>query len=361
MRKPIAPLAVGIIAALFMLSSRSPDAASPERDQASRVRDRFFETLGGSERIRELRNVTFDALIDATGDRYTGQLSADGRFRLELDDRTIVYDGKDYWVSFHGVVQKAPATDLAGIGPLDLREYLCHGLLDSSGRPVDLIYQGQETSRGRPCDLIAMTTASGERRTIYVDAETGLVPKLVSFVPDSTLRELKNIFTFEDYTDVGGLRLPARLQGQCLTSGDPVLMLTVLSNLRLNDSLNDELFRRPERTAAPVELIPGGLAGQVVAFSAVGSLITNVTVDDLAIIGAGEGSILRTRVRGHEMMLPLVTDMLTLGNIQPGDYFATLNSTPVVWLVKAFVGMRSDDSTYAVGDTVRLSLAPDQE
>jgi hypothetical protein len=65
--------------------------------------------------------------------------------------------------------------------------------------------------------------------------------------------------------------------------------------------------------------------------------------------------MLQATVRGRTQQLLYQARIEDFGSVGSGDYLATFNNTPLLWLVKAYVGYVSDDSTYAVGDEVQLA------
>lgn len=332
-------------------------AAGSPPDDVARVLDRFFTVSGGLERLQSLKSLAADAEREVYGGGFSARLHADGRFRIEAPDRTVVFDGRDYWLSYRGLVQPLTGDELASYRDVGLREFVFHGLLDASGAPAALTYAGQERAHGQLCDVLAGNSPEGHPRRYRFNAASGLLESIVEIVPDSTLRELKNVYAFTDYQPAGAVLLPTRTQAQCLTNGNELDPLTRFTSLRIDEPIDEATLRRPERTAPPVARQDGALAGEVLAISGGGSLITNITRDDLAALGVADSTALLAHVRGRDTRLTY-RSALDFATVRPGEYLATFNGTPALWLVKAYQGMRSDDSTYAAGDAVRLTVAP---
>lgn len=353
------PALVGLVTliSLAALVGLPTLAWAPSNDQAARVLNRFFQASGGLEQLQNLQSVSVNAGIEAYDYQYTMHLLADGRFRIEAPDRTTVYDGRDYWQSFHGVVQELTGDALDDYREISLGEVFFHGFLDAEGNAARLEYVDRETARGLTYELLAGTSPDGDKRTFYLNTATGLLDKIVELTPDPDLRELKNIYTFTDYQDVGGLVLPTTFQALCITNGESVQPLTQFTDFKLNERPDEGLFIKPESTAPAASLINGALSAQVVSLSGRGSLITNITTDDLAKLGASDGAILVAELRGHEIHLAYMAEIQGATEIRSGDYLATFNRTPTLWLVKAYLGMTSDDSTYAAGDKIRLTVS----
>jgi hypothetical protein len=342
---------------LMTLVSLAAPASASDEARVAEVLNKFFEASGGLEQVKNLQSVSVTANTEAYDYQYSMHLLADGRYRVEAPDRTTVYDGQDYWQLFYGVVHKLTGDDLARYEDISLDQVFLHGFLDAEDDPAAFEYVGQKETRGQTHELLAETTPEGEKRTFYLNTETGLLDKMVELVPDEDLRELKNIYNFMDYQDVGGLILPTRFQGLCVTNGEETQPLTRLSDIKVNEEPDDALFVKPESEVPPPELTEGRLHGQVVGISRGGSLITNITRDDLAKLDPPDGATLVAEVREHETHLEYMADIESFGDIGRGDYLATFNRSPTLWLVKAYLGMTSDDSTYAAGDKVRLAVS----
>jgi hypothetical protein len=334
-------------------------ATAQPQDEVARVLDRFITASGGLERLRGLQSLAADAEREVYGGTFSIRLLADGRFRFETPDRAVVFDGRDYWLSYRGLVQPLAGEELEPYRHIGLQEQLLHGLLDASGQAAGLTYAGQERAHGQLCDVLAGASPEGHPRRYRFNVATGLLESIVETVPDPDLRELKNVYTFADYQPAGEVFLPTRTQAQCLTNGNEIEPLTRFTSMRVDEPVDAALLRRPEATAPPVTRKGDALIGEVLALSGGGSLITNITRADLEALGVADSTALLALVRGHETRLSYRVNP-DFAAIAPGAYLAMFNATPALWLVKAYQGMRSDDSTYAAGDVVRLTLAPQE-
>ncbi|MBD3237581.1 MAG: hypothetical protein GF330_12815 [Candidatus Eisenbacteria bacterium] len=348
---------------ILLAGCQPPQLYSPReayrapQDPARAAVERFFTASGGLEEMRDLHSVSCAATIEAYDYQYEMHLLEDGRFRIEAPDRTTVYDGREYWQSYHGLVHPVAGDERERLADVSLREVFLHGFLKEDGELVQLSYAGEETRRGQTWDLLERVDPDGDHRTYYLNRDTGLLDKIVILSPDPDYRELKTVYTLRDYQEVAGRRLPTLVQAQCLTNGEEVQPRTRFSEMRINQAPESALFVRPASDAPPARLHRDALEAQVLAISGGGSLITSITESSLDALGADSGDLLQSEVRGNTAHLIYVPQLQDAGQIEPGDYLATFNRTPALWLVKAYVGMTSDDSTYAVGDAVRLSIA----
>jgi len=342
-------LAAALAVAGFYAPARAQGAGAP-------ALERFLEASGGLARIRALESVAFTATGEAYGRSSAMELLADGRMRIESTDGAVVFDGTRYWRTFHGLVQPLTEEQSEPYRDQGLWPFLFHGLLQPGGEPAGGEPAGRETSRGRVHERLIVRAPDGATRTYYFDVETGLLDRMVELLPDPDLRERKNVYTFGEYEEIGGLRLPTRLQGQCVTNNLEIMPLTRLSDLHVDPPLDRGRFDRPAATAPAAVLDGEALDGVVLGLSGGGSLITNITAEDLGRIEAAEGAVLLASVKGRDLEFPFRAAIEDFSAVGRGDYLATFNGTPALWLVKAYVGMRSDDSTYAAGDRVRVTV-----
>jgi len=356
-RKPTVVLSLLVVCCLAGWAQTSePRGAAEDPQGAAEILERFFEASGGFEKLRTLRSASLTAEVEAYAYQYAMHLLADGRFCVQAPDRKTVYDGERYWEVYYGVVTEVSGSRLDQVRGNHMGEILLHGLIDEDGKPAKLGHQGLESARGQTYAVLSGTSPTGNPRTLYFNTTTGLLDKIVELVPDPDLRELKNVYTFGEYRDIDGLMLPTRVQGLCLTNNESVQPLTRYSDIELNAALPESLFARPVSGAPPVRLEGGVLIGHVRGISGGGSLITSISADHLEALGVADGGMLRATVRGREQQLLYRATIDDFGSVGSGDYLATFNDTPALWLVKAYVGYISDDSTYAEGDEVRLGL-----
>jgi hypothetical protein len=179
--------------------------------------------------------------------------------------------------------------------------------------------------------------------------------KIVELVPDPVFQERKNIYRFTDYIHVGDLQLYGSSEAVCVTDRSVLDPASRFTDLRVNKSFDEHLFERPKSTVASATLDNGTITGEVIEVSERGSLITNITLDLIGRLGAGHRSTLAAEVEGHKTQHVYLTALESPGDIVPGDHIAVFNSSPALWLVKAYEGMTSDQS-FQVGDQVLLTM-----
>ncbi|MFC2172670.1 hypothetical protein ACFLU6_08570 [Acidobacteriota bacterium] len=346
--------AKGVLLMFLWLGLPAAAAAKPSPEVKDVLSD-FFKATGGLKQMEKIRNLSFRASVEAFGLEYGVTFLDDGRFRIEGANETTIFDGKEYWRSYHELVGKVPEARLAEFEEYSIRGSFFHGLLDDDGKPVPLRYVGEEKKHGQTYRVLASQKSNGKEKTYYFNAKTGLVDKLIELVDDPELRQRKNVYRFSDYQEVGDLKLFTQSVGQCITTGESIQPPFAYSEFKLNSALDEKLFKKPVSTVPPVVFKDNTLTGQVISFSQRGSLITSITEDDMAKLSVKDGDLIEVGVQDQTYKHRFVENMRTAQNIGSGDYIVLFNETPALWIVKAYVGMTSEvtvDKGAAI--TVRL-------
>lgn len=329
-------------------------SAAIDEERAGEILDRYLEASGGLDQLQEASGLSAKLQVEAYEMEYDLHLHSDGRFRIEGPDRITVFDGETYWQSFHGLVDKLPEDQLEEYERYSLSKLFFHDLLDENGQPIAMNYVGQETMGGELYELLSASTPYGTK-TCYFNADTGLLEKIVELVPDPVFQERKNIYRFTDYIHVGDLRLYGSSEAVCVTDRSVIDPSSRFTDLRVSESFDENLFVKPASTVPMATIEDGTIIGDVISISERGSLITNITGGLIGQLGAEHRSVLLADLAGFPTKHTYLTHVETEGDIVPGDYIAVFNSSPALWMVKAYKGMTSDRK-FEVGDKVRLTL-----
>jgi hypothetical protein len=340
---------------LVLLMVGLPGAAlAGAEDPVEQVLTRYFAACGGLERLKAVTGLTLRAQAEAFEYAYTVTVCADGRMRLEDPSGLTICDGHDYWRTFYGLAVPATPEEVTRAKQITLADFLFHGLFGPDGQPVSLTYKGKETKHGQTYEILS-NVQDGRERKFYFNAMSGLLDKIVELVPDQELRELVNVYQFGNYLEVGGIKLPGRAEALSVTTGDQLLPGVRYSDLALNTCGDAAQFAKPQSQIPPVIVDGGVLTAQVIGVSGRGSLVTNVTVPDLQKLALADGVTVVATLKDKTFRLRYVADIQAATDVASGDYLATFNGTPALWLVKAFVGLTSEVQA-AVGDPVKIAL-----
>ncbi|MBN2384134.1 hypothetical protein JXQ70_14755 [bacterium] len=326
-------------------------------DQATQVLNRYFEASGGIEHIRKIANISFTAQYEGYEYAVNYLITAAGPFRINEPGQTVVFDGKDYWQTYFGLVNPVPADQLEPYREITLLTMLFNGLLDASGQPVKAEYLGQEEKHGQHYDLVKVSGTHGGERTCYFNRSTGLLEKIIELVDDPELVQLKNISRFSDYQKFDGLTLFTSTETMCVTNGISTRPPTRLLDIKLNQDLDSVQLIKPEATVEPASFKENVITAKIIGFSRGGSAITNITQEVFANFVAKDEATFTVEIKGTAKEYKYLVDINAALSIGRGDYLVVFNNTPALWLVKAFLGLRPELEGVSEGEPVTIKPA----
>ena len=341
---------------IFLLSVilQSPLPAAQDND-AARILTRYFDTIGGTGELDKITNLSVRIDFEAFDYGYTATLGKEGSFRIEAENIVTIFDGSSYWRSFHGLAGRLSSDEIADYANYSLRETIFQGLLGPDGKPVPLEYKGVEKKHRHTYEVLASADVDGRVTTFYFNKETGLLDKKVELVDDAEYKQLKNIYYYRNYSDVGRVKLFTEAEAICLTNGETILPLSRFSDFTINETLADNFFGKPENEAPAATFENGILTGEVIGLSARGSAIANFTETDLRNLDVEDGALLKIKIKDQVSIHAFFENLYSAPGLGPGDYLATFSNTPALWIVKAYVGMTSDQAINE-GDPVSITL-----
>ncbi|MCB1054541.1 MAG: hypothetical protein KDD11_03410 [Acidobacteria bacterium] len=248
--------AAGGFLALLLLVAAAPgslaDEASPAPEdlRAQSVAERTLEAMGGRDawQATHVLRFTFAGARTHVWDRLTGRHRLDGTTRegqryTVLDDlgqRTgrVWIDGEE----IHGRTAEDWLDRAYGAWVNDTYWLLMpYKLLDPG---VHLAYGGRQTFDGRPCDVLELAFGSvgltpGDRYTVYVDADTGLVAGWAYVLESFDPGQEATAWTWGNWQRYGGILLASERK---MVGGDRELPLTEIA---VYDRLPDSVFEDP--------------------------------------------------------------------------------------------------------------------
>lgn len=199
---------------------------------------RHSATVGAPEKRAALASVRMTGAGDSLRNTVeTGTVLLDwaanrGVSWKEENGFHLAFNGKHGWVTDPN---NGPEI-LQGEALSAAREALDVGrLMDPSGSYTGLESQRRQMFDNRPCYAVAATTADGHPRVLYFDIETGL---LAGHEGDGIA-----LWTFGDYREYAGVRLPTRWAFYEPTSGE--MTSATFTAVALNPTLEQDPFAVP--------------------------------------------------------------------------------------------------------------------
>jgi photosynthetic reaction center cytochrome c subunit len=207
------------LAALYSPPSESePDdvvAQAPGARSADQILDKYIQALGGAQRLASLTG--FVAKGTSVGYGLEGNkrpveifAKAPGQrttiVHAENGDTTTAYDGRAGWIAAPNL--PVPVLPLTG-GDLEGAQ------LDAAlSFPARIKQAFSQWRVGYPADIedrdvqvLQGTSASGNIATLYFDAESGLLVRLVRYA-NSPVGRMPTQVDYSDYRDVAGVKVP---------------------------------------------------------------------------------------------------------------------------------------------------------
>ena len=189
-----------------------------------------------------------------------------------------VYDGKNAWMVMPFMGKKDPEMMPAEQAQmLDEQADMDGPLVDykAKGNKVELL--GKEQVEGADAYKLKVTLKSGQTRTIYLDAESGLEVKTEA---KRNIRgsEVEGETFLSDYKEVKGMMMPFTMESGA--KGGSMRQKMVIDSIETNVSLADSLFLMPAGTkpaaalesnkAAVKDAVKGAAKGEAKADASAG-------------------------------------------------------------------------------------------
>jgi photosynthetic reaction center cytochrome c subunit len=224
-------------------SAGGTTAARPALPPVDRVWTNYVAAVGQEDSSARGTGTIISGWDDRPEGRY-GKVeivvSGSDRYRITLSTpngpTTQGLDGEVAWAVSNDRVQRLSGADIPRMRQIAMRYRAV------KDRPADLRVVGVE--RVGDHDAIVATARIDPlvTRTLYFDAVTGLLRREVTTTETMLLPLLEQV-DYEDYRDVGGVKLPFRVQ---TSDGAPYSTITrTFLQIRRNVPVDDALFRPP--------------------------------------------------------------------------------------------------------------------
>jgi hypothetical protein len=226
-----------------------PAAKGPSADQ---ILDRYVQALGGAERLAGMTSLVakgtsagygpegtrpIEILAKAPGQRATIIHTLDG-------DNTTVFDGRAGWIA----APHKPVGVMALTGS-ELDGLRLEAELTFPARIKDTLGQWRAGVASeiddKPVQVVQGARANGALATFYFDTKTGLLTRLVRYA-DSKVGRMPTQIDYDDYRDVGGVKLPFKIKVTWLDGLENI----ALTDVRINVPVDADRFAKPAPAAA---------------------------------------------------------------------------------------------------------------
>jgi len=243
-------------ATLFSGVEEPDDTITPARDgvTAEQILDKYIEALGGAQRVAALTSYIAKGTSAGYGPESAKRpveiyAKAPGQrttiVHTDNGDKTSVFDGRAGWVA--EPLRPVPVLTLTG-----------HSL-DGAKLEADLAFPlrikqalgnwraGFPTTIGdRDVQVVQGTTAGGALATLYFDAESGLLTRLVRYA-NSAVGRIPTQIDYADYREVAGVKMPFQWTVIWLDGKENY----ELSDVQANAAVDAARFAKPSPPVGP--------------------------------------------------------------------------------------------------------------
>ncbi len=345
---------VSLVACMFLVTGIW--AADGVEGDAGKVVTRYFDALGGLDKLLAVESLTATARMDAFNFQYDLTLHADGRFKMVEDNKTTGFDGKIYWQENYGLVADLDESVVERYEDNTLRGIFTQGLIDPAGKVKSLDFVRQETKHGKSWMILSDLDENEFGKLYFFNGDNGLLEKVVNIIDSEDVGMEKTVEMYGSYTAAGDIKLFMSMEITSISDGRRIIPPLVFTDVKLNSITDPKVFDKPVPTIEKATVTKGMIQGKVLGVSGRGSLIINVTQDVLDTIKIQSGMEFDAEIKGKTFRfkhLDSINDAASLGS---GDLISLFNDTPALWLVKAYVGL-TGEGEFAVGDTVTIKKA----
>lgn len=229
------------VAAVVMATSARAASTNQKSQNPGKIVDACIRAEGGSKGLSSLRTVEIQGtLSDADGKAtgtYTLILEQPNRLYQEVtvgaETTREAYNGKSAWRQDRDGLRTLTGPDGAEL------ETTAHErndrFLHYKKERMRLLLMGDETVRGRAADRLQMTTATGLKREVVIDAASHLM--LEEVIPGDAGADSEERVSYDDYRPVDGIAEPYRMEYVGLGHRWVVTVTRVLHNTAVNDAV----------------------------------------------------------------------------------------------------------------------------
>ena len=202
---------------------------------------RYFEAIGGTDKVRAVKSMEMTYDMELMGMQVTSKIiQENGKYYMSMSAPGMnlmkqVYDGEKGIVEQMGQRMPAEGDDLAGMKEQGNR--FPEQLYGSEGYKAEV--KGVEDIDGTSCYKLVVTKPSGTTSTEYYDAKTYLKVRELQ-VTEAQGQTMTTTTSYGDYKAVDGIMVPHTLT---ITGPMPTPMVMRASAIKINPSVDSSIFK----------------------------------------------------------------------------------------------------------------------
>ena len=217
------------------------DFVMPDDMTAEKVISDYLMALGGSEKLKKVKDVTTSMSAEMQGRTMNFTVyQAENKFAnvIEMEGmgemgRQVYNDGKGL---FSQMGQKMPLNDDQLAGMKEAAYPFAEMMFEDLGYKTEL--KGVEKIEGFDAYVVALETPEGDKKTQYYAVETGLKIREME-TKDAGGRTVTEITDFSDYKEIDGIMFPHTMT---VTGMMPIPMKMMVAEIKVNKGIDESVF-----------------------------------------------------------------------------------------------------------------------
>jgi hypothetical protein len=216
-----------VFTAMFAFNLASSARAADDKD-ATAILDKAIKALGGEEKLKALKAVTWKAkgklIFGENESKFSSQATAQGldHYRGEFEGEfggnkvkgATVLAGKKGWRKFGNMNMELEGDALANEKRTVYLQVVPATLLPLKGKGFKLESVAEEKVGGKAAVGLKITGSDGKPFTLFFDKKSGLPVKLVAKVVGFRDDEFTQETTFTDYKDFAGIKKATKIESK---------------------------------------------------------------------------------------------------------------------------------------------------
>jgi len=223
-----------------------PDA-KPAVPTAEQILDRYIKSVGGQDAAAKVKSIVYTGNIQRSEGRNSAvEITTKGAdkylSKLTTPQGTVVQgiDVGAVWVKDNNGPRPLADADLE-----QLRQRIAlYGVIKIAEQPAQMRVLGLEKMGDKDAYVIDVTSGPKTIKKYFFDAQTGLLLRITT-IRQAILLPLPEQTEFEDYRDVGGVKLPFTMRTSDVDAFSAATRK--FTDVRLNVAVDDSVFKMPPK------------------------------------------------------------------------------------------------------------------
>ena len=226
-------------------TARNAEAKPAATVTAEQILNTYIKAIGGQDAAAKLKTIIYTGSIQRSEGRTDAveiTMKGTDKFlvKLKTAQGTFVQgiDGAAGWVKDNNGSRQLASADVEQVK----QRAVVYSAFKVAEPPAQMKVLGLEKLGDRETYVLAVTTGPKTTRKYLFDAQTGLLLRMVT-TKQTMLVPLPEQMDFEDYRDLGGVKLPFTIRTSDVDVFSPATRK--FTDIKLNVAVDDSVFKMP--------------------------------------------------------------------------------------------------------------------